>query len=126
MITDEKILELITKLDDFATDFVDFDFGLPIYSKRENLIAIVRNWLEKNGLIWIPVEKKLPDVDIPVLALFENQICMLVRRDISNSEEDIVIWANTYGDFNADTAEYDDDYKPTHWMPLPEIIPITK
>ena len=48
--TDEKILELITKLDDLATNFNGYEFGLPMHSERENLIGIIRNWLEENGL----------------------------------------------------------------------------
>ena len=49
MITDEKILELITKLDNLATNFNGFEFGLPIHSERENLIGIIRNWLKETN-----------------------------------------------------------------------------
>jgi hypothetical protein len=29
------------------------------------------------------------------------------------------VWSNCYGDIRGD-SEWDDEYKPTHWMPLPK------
>jgi hypothetical protein len=50
MITDEKIVELIAGLDNFAKSVDLWYFGLPCKSRSDELKTIVRQWLEKNGL----------------------------------------------------------------------------
>ena len=76
---------------------------------------------------WIPVEKRLPkliegkDYSENVLAVCNNelmvmQLCFL-KNDDGNWE---YYWCNCYGNIEGD-GKLDDDYTPTHWMPLPEL-----
>ena len=73
---------------------------------------------------WIATKDKMPDFGQPV---------WLYPQGIIGSREDGGeegwLWSNAYGDVwwsSKDQAwkcggEADDDYQPTHWMPLPDM-----
>jgi hypothetical protein len=72
---------------------------------------------------WTAVSDRLPDFDVPVFIW--PQAGVFLR---SNDTEGW-LWANCYdtwwyddkkNEWAAWDAECDDDYEPTHWMPLPE------
>ena len=74
---------------------------------------------------WIPVGERLPDLCEPVWLLQGDSIWVGERGECEEGEW---LWGNCYGDFywnsniqkwESSTAEQDDDYQPTHWMPLP-------
>lgn len=74
---------------------------------------------------WIPVSERLPEFDVPVwLALADGSIFQGGRID----DSDGWLWANGYGSayfsreglWKFTELDADDDYQPTHWMPLPE------
>ena len=72
--------------------------------------------------MWIKVSEKLPDLDVPVWLYEAGRIYLGGRV-----EDDGWLWAQCYGQiwwtsnpgWKGD-LESDDDYAPTHWMPLPE------
>jgi hypothetical protein len=72
---------------------------------------------------WILVTDRLPDFDDVVWLHEPGRGTWIGSRSFDG---DGWLWANSYGQFwrgdskwEAD-AETDDDYKPTHWRPLPE------
>ena len=74
---------------------------------------------------WQPVTPdNLPPLGVPVWLREDNRIWVGGRAEGDNG--DGWLWGNTYGSFwsVADgwggDIETDDDYKPTHWMRLPE------
>lgn len=72
---------------------------------------------------WVRVQDGLPpliddkDYSENVIA-FCNGILMVMCYMYINEDGGGYVWANCYGDIKGD-AEFDDDYYPTHWMPLP-------
>jgi hypothetical protein len=74
---------------------------------------------------WIPVTEQLPDFGVPVW-LHEAGIIFVGER---SDDADGWLWAKCYdshyydskeGRWKSFSAETDDDYQPSHWMPLPE------
>ena len=73
---------------------------------------------------WIPCDERLPDFDVPVW-LFDPEFGPFIGGRCDDG--DGWLWANSLGTiwwnkrkaaWDAD-LEMDDDYHPTHWMPLP-------
>ena len=79
---------------------------------------------------WVSVETDLPPMGRPVW-IYEpgHGIFIGARGDLGEGEW---MWGHCYGDYfysetsrgvgvwRTHTNETDDDYRPTHWMPLPE------
>lgn len=76
---------------------------------------------------WIETSKELPkfidgkDYSENVLVWNNNELeVMTYCRGYDDDNEWGYYWANAHGDINGD-AEWDDNYAPTHWMPLPSV-----
>lgn len=76
---------------------------------------------------WISVKDRTPqliegyDYSANVLAVLDGQLAVMCYAYNHGDEETSgYYWANCYDDINGD-GEWDDDYTPTHWMPLPEL-----
>ncbi len=93
----------------------------------ERQLAAVRCELEIASAAgaWIVVKVELPPLEVPVwLSLPGITSPIIGVRTLDDGEW---YWAHCYGDFHwssksgwhTDTADCD-DYKPTHWMRLPE------
>ena len=68
---------------------------------------------------WVSVLERLPTPKLDsetVLAVLNGTLAVMSYAYIQNEGW---VWANCYGDIDGD-GEYDDEYKPTHWMPLPK------
>lgn len=71
---------------------------------------------------WISVDEKLPDLGIPVWLFEEGRIYMGGRCDDSEGW----LWGQAYDEPYIDNGVWkselyvDDEYKPTHWQPLPQ------
>lgn len=72
--------------------------------------------------MWISVENRLPELDIPVwLACGEN-----IFIGCRSEDGDGWLWCDCCGSQYWDGKKWEsfnaepDDYSPTHWMPLPE------
>jgi hypothetical protein len=72
---------------------------------------------------WIPVTERLPEMDVPVWLAEAGDIYVGGRSDSGDGW----LWCNCYcSHYFTDKGwacgdmEMDDDYQPTHWMPLPE------
>jgi hypothetical protein len=81
---------------------------------------------------WIETIKQLPefidgkDYSENVLVWNNNELeVMTYCRGYDDDNEWGYYWANAHGDINGD-AEWDDNYAPTHWMPLPSAPEILK
>lgn len=79
---------------------------------------------------WIPIEQKLPEIDQIVWLYNANTYIPWIggrAEDDSDDEHIFWYWGNTYGSFWhngvywSGDIEIDEDYQPTHWMPLPEL-----
>jgi hypothetical protein len=74
---------------------------------------------------WISVEDRLPDMIVGkdysenVFAWCDNRLMVMgiayLQDDNGNFSS---VWCNCHGCIEGD-AEFDDNYLPTHWMPLP-------
>jgi hypothetical protein len=91
--------------------------------KHGNFTTEYVEWLEERANVWISVEDELPPLDQPVW-LFEKGRISIGFRTIFNM--DGWFWSTTYdyADYRPSIGwdmcpECDDDYKPTHWQPLP-------
>jgi hypothetical protein len=78
---------------------------------------------------WIETTKELPkfidgkDYSENVLVWNNNKLCVMNYCKVKHNDYELLYyWANAYGNIDGD-AEYDDDYAPTYWMPLP-VAPI--
>ncbi len=75
---------------------------------------------------WIKIDQ-LPEMFVPVWALNEGRIMMLVREMTPEGWQ----WCRTYDapawkDGWYYEAHLDDEYKPTMWHPLPDIPELVK
>lgn len=73
---------------------------------------------------WRAIADELPEFGVPVWLHEDGHIFVGERSD----DSDGWLWANCYDSFGYDknanrwnsySAEVDDDYQPSHWMPLP-------
>lgn len=76
---------------------------------------------------WIGIEEQMPALDTPVWLYDGNKVFIGGLIIVNVGDDPFHAWASTYmmnvyfekdGTWSAD-FEYDDDYFPTHWMPLP-------
>lgn len=91
------------------------------FNKTQKLEPVI-NWQEVDK--WYNIDHDLPKIDEPIWLWDEEKIWIGVRVI---TEDNTWLWANTYMDvyycldqnkWIANTAEVDDDYKPTKWKPL--------
>jgi hypothetical protein len=77
---------------------------------------------------WVAVSERLPEIGVPVFAWEGGYIVWRVREFI---DSDGWNWCNAYSTHHTRSGweceassgwedEFDDEYAPTHWMPLPE------
>ena len=79
---------------------------------------------------WISIEDRLPELERPVWMYVDNRIMMGCRSEIEYKTwlwcrlHDIPYYSEHYKDMYGYPWDFDpisdDDYQPTHWMPLPE------
>lgn len=72
---------------------------------------------------WISAEDRLPEMEVPVLVIpadYPDHLCTAMRTD----DGEFWYWAVTRSYYSnlrdGYYYEVDDDYKFTHWMPLPK------
>ena len=77
------------------------------------------------GSAWIECAAQLPELGQIVWLYEADRGIWIGSRDDADSE--FWLWGNAYAalwhngkEWDAD-VEQDDDYQPTHWMPLPEL-----
>lgn len=105
--------------DDCALSTIQKEFGAPFCDDRlksdaADLIEAQAAEIEKlkaQAPRWIPVEERLPEQDVPVLAWFEDGL-------ISRQSPDIVLW-NGHGWMHWHLHR--NVCGITHWMPLPGV-----
>jgi len=74
---------------------------------------------------WISVEEKLPDMiegktySENVLVFCDGEVMVMAFGYMDFDDDGGYGWSNCYGDINGD-PEYDADYHPTHWQPIPK------
>lgn len=79
-----------------------------------------------DGLKWISVKDRLPEVkegednSENCLVACNGRLMVMAYCYIDCDEDSGWAWCNCYGDINGD-AEFDGEYFPTHWMPLPTL-----
>ena len=85
--------------------------------------------LSSQGLRWVKVEDGQPkliegkDYSDRVFVICDGKLMIMTYVWIDEGSEEGLfgyVWANCYGNINGE-GDWDDDYKPTHWMKLPEI-----
>jgi hypothetical protein len=69
---------------------------------------------------WIPVEHSLPKGNTNVLAVVDNKIRIMARCYVPDNHISDWLWGQSYDGLDGD-AYVDDDYRVTHWMPLPNL-----
>lgn len=88
---------------------------------HDNMVDYI-NWLEDKIIDsqtnWISVEDRLPENENNVLAVLDGQTCIMSYFDFQENGETFKVWGYVYDGINGD-GEYDDNYNPTHWQPLP-------
>lgn len=105
-----------------------FDFekgnGLAfVLGKRRALVQTIASSCTPK---WISVKEGLPELDVPVWCIDTTCTCGFAQAVMKRSacDDDGWLWAicETYYDLGSNDADYltDEEYLPTHWMPLPE------
>jgi hypothetical protein len=75
---------------------------------------------------WIDVKDRTPDAiegkdySENVFVICDGKLEVMSYGWVDAEPEGGWVWSNCYGDINGE-GEWDDDYKPTHWMPLPSL-----
>lgn len=69
---------------------------------------------------WIQIkgEDDLPKDDKNVLAMIDGEMKIMCLSDIIENGVSSKVWCLVYDSLDGDGI-YDDNYYPTHWMPLP-------
>ncbi len=74
---------------------------------------------------WISVKDRLPEIkkgqitSERVFAWCDNMFLIMAYAKLGVHEGlPVYAWCNCYGEIDG-RAEFDDNYSPTHWMPLP-------
>jgi len=69
---------------------------------------------------WIEIksEEDLPKDDKNVLAMIDGEMKIMCLSDIIENGVSSKVWCLVYDGLDGDGI-YDDNYYPTHWMPLP-------
>lgn len=80
--------------------------------------------MNTNG--WIEVNRRTPqmikgkDYSENVLVVCDGILMVMCYGYVNDGEDGGWVWSNCYGDINGD-PQFDDQYKPTHWQPLPKL-----
>jgi hypothetical protein len=75
---------------------------------------------------WISVKDRTPDTvegkdySENVFVICDGKLEVMSYGWVDAEPEGGWVWSNCYGDIRGD-SEWDDEYKPTHWMPLPKL-----
>jgi hypothetical protein len=77
-------------------------------------------WIEIKPGCEMPATVEGKDYSENVLVILAGKIGVMAYCYIDCDEGSGWAWCNCYGDINGD-PEFDSDYKPTHWQPLPAI-----
>lgn len=98
----ETLVELLAESEILCEDCGPHGSSYCIEAIADHLIA--------NGVTiqeWIPVEERLPEPTVNVLACY------------AGGEIVIDAWYRTFGHFLMEILMESDDHRVTHWMPLP-------
>jgi hypothetical protein len=69
---------------------------------------------------FISVNDELPQNEDNVLAILDGETCCMAYFSFPDGGEIHMVWGYVYDGLNGD-AIYDDNYSPTHWMPIPTL-----
>ena len=83
------------------------------------LFALIA-WRDKKRN-WISVDDWLPEDEKNVLVIHNGELSIFNYGVVNVNGDNMMAWMNCYGDINGE-PEWDDDYSPTCWMPLPEQL----
>jgi hypothetical protein len=88
-------------------------------TKNETYQAELIKAFEAGESNWISVDERLPENENNVLAVLDNEVCIMNYFEFKENGETFKVWGYCYDGVNGDGV-YDDNYYPTHWMPLPK------
>lgn len=106
----EKACPVICGLKAFASDLKPFlkDTAFALFETKEE---------ENEEPRWISVKDRLPEKQADVLLFFGGKYGNMATGFWHGEEKEDCVWWCAYTD---DGFYTDCDYKPTHWMPLPQ------
>jgi hypothetical protein len=87
--------------------------------EKQSAYILSKEEYEKLVPQWIDVNDRLPDNENNVMAILDGDRCIMSYFDFMTDGITHKVWGIVYDSLNGD-AFYDDDYEPTHWMPLPK------
>lgn len=109
-------------------EVVHHELGTPIGYTAAQVLAIQREAYELGKSQWIPVSERLPEEDQPVWARFDDGHILICARYF---DADGWLWGRCYllpyhegGKWKPVDVEGDDDYRPTHWHALPDVLSV--
>jgi hypothetical protein len=111
---------------EFPNDATNFDTMRQSIVNKINKIFAERlhpspsGWIEIKPGCEMPATIEGKDYSANVLVILDGKIGVMAYCYIDCDEDSGWAWCNCYGDINGD-PEFDSDYKPTHWQPLPPI-----
>lgn len=115
----DKLEELLDEYFDLAVEKGrNFERnGLRSNQVRKEILSLfdLASQAQQTESQWISVEERLPEMETPVIAMVGKNIYALARVDYDEGW----LWAICGCDLS-DIRDYeaDDDYQPTHWLPL--------
>ena len=94
----------------------------------ETLQRACANYTEQaceNETRWIPVTERFPEEDGQYVVYlkapdeweFSAELCYVTKLEFDKAQ---MLWVSDYNSYNAVIDAVNNDYKVTHWMPLPE------
>jgi len=75
-------------------------------------------WIEIKPGCEMPATIEGKDYSANVLVICDGRLEVMSYGYVDAEPEGGWVWSNCYGDIHGD-SEWDDEYWPTHWMPLP-------
>lgn len=105
----------------------DFPLMLQAADAIEHLTKAVANYAEQaceNETRWIPVTERLPGEDGQYVVYlkapdeweFPAELSYVTKLEFDKAQ---MLWVSDYNSYNAVIDAVNNDYKVTHWMPLP-------
>lgn len=117
-------MQLLNKVRDYLKKEKRYDFadekwtGEMLGIVYDAVYATEAVMSEPKSSQWISVTDRLPDHENNVLAVLDGKVCVMAYISFKDNGHTYYAWGYSYDGISGDAIR-DEDYYPSHWMPLP-------